>query len=64
VSQKYLDITKYHDIIVWDHVTIANSNIKIKMQERQVKNGEKTTRSVLIIRNKEGKRRKKKGNTR
>jgi len=28
VSQKYHDITKYCDVIVWDHVTIANSNIK------------------------------------
>jgi len=25
MSQKYHDISKYCDIIVWDHVTIANS---------------------------------------
>jgi len=24
VSQKHRDITKYHDIIGWAHVTIAN----------------------------------------
>jgi len=29
MSQKYHAITKYH-IIVWAHVTIANSNMKIK----------------------------------
>jgi len=40
-SQKYHDITKYRDIVVWDHVTIANSTINLKKQERQLKNGEK-----------------------
>jgi len=41
-------ITKYCDIIVWDHFTIANSNIKIKKQERQLNNRGKN-RSAPII---------------
>jgi len=40
VSQKYHYITKYRDIIVGDHVTIANS----KISKKTAKEGKKVYR--------------------
>jgi len=37
VSQKYHNITKYRDIFKGAHLTIGNSNIKIKKPERKIK---------------------------
>jgi len=55
-SQKYHDITKYRDIIAWVHVTISNSNIKIKARKTAKRTGENLV-VYLIIRKK--KKRKK-----